>query len=712
MRFFLSPARPNNADYLPLSQLPYEPTLPTPTSRSRASSIRLRLLVGALLATAAIGLFATSRLLVDYEDDFDDGFSLHQTFYLPFRVPRRAPQDSLSALQPAHALPASCLDHYFSFGIPCYVPETPRLDFVWTWVNGSDPLLLEAKEDARAQYSQDDPYRPVDSDNQERLYRDHDELRHSLRSVLAHFRTHMGTAYLLTSDFPVPATDPQLNFSRAADWRLGQVPQWLDLRQGAAGGWTDEDVTLKVVHHAEVFDDYNGTVFNSLAIESQLAHVQGVTDYFVYMNDDLYIPTDILPATFFTSAYGVVLHLDSSLMVPPSRPTQETPGEWRGMGESNYMLSERFGERYRPYVMHEAKIVARPLLLEAQAIWRAAFARSAAHPFRETAGPGDPADINTLFLHGHFLVERAREGMIWSWVVGRVGGVADEWGLGEARRAWEELGGVWEGEGPSAREVYVRSGYRETLEGGRVEETLRESGVDGLGKTMYVFSSLDGYAYATLGTWGAPFPSFLRDVYEEELPVCRIGYDECFAGYDSASEVFKNVAFRRPECGDCVISALVRASGRLGVSAFLPDAERTLGSIPGRLSSNTKLEDIPHLPLVERWVDGDFRLREVMRTGGRGRRSVRQWTEKLLERYRYVIGWTPSMFERLYNPEQAAETLRRVEENEEVALLCINDDVEEGAEEVAQLFRAWQEGRWGVPARWERYQKPRGGVLG
>jgi hypothetical protein len=42
-------------------------------------------------------------------------------------------------------LPASCLDYYFESGVPC--PQNAaselRIDFVWTWINSSDPLFRE-----------------------------------------------------------------------------------------------------------------------------------------------------------------------------------------------------------------------------------------------------------------------------------------------------------------------------------------------------------------------------------------------------------------------------------------------------------------------------------------------------------------------------------------------------------------------------------------
>lgn len=137
--------------------------------------------------------------------------------------------------------------------------------------------------------------------------------------------------------------------------------------------------------------------------------------------------------------------------------------------------------------MHEAKIVSAPILAELETIWPAAFARSASHLFRETAGPGAPPDINTLLLHAHFIIERAREALLWSWTVGKIGGLDDRWGAEEARRAWMEVSAAGVSVG-AVGEVLVKAEHRLTLERERVENTLRDSGLDGgLGATSYVF---------------------------------------------------------------------------------------------------------------------------------------------------------------------------------------------------------------------------------
>ena len=84
-----------------------------------------------------------------------------------------------------------------------------------------------------------------------------------------------------------------------------------------------------------------------------------------------------------------------------------------------------------------------------------------------------------------------------------------------------------------------------------------------------------------------------------------------------------------------VILALLKASGSTGLTAFLPPSTRVLSTLAGKIASQ-RIDEVPHLPLVEHWEDGDFSLREVM--GSSRDTSVRGWTLQLLQRYRFVIG--------------------------------------------------------------------------
>ena len=91
-----------------------------------------------------------------------------------------------------------------------------------------------------------------------------------------------------------------------------------------------------------------------------------------------------------------------------------------------------------------------------------------------------------------------------------------------------------------------------------------------------------------------------------------------------------------------VILALLKQSGELGLSSFLPDAGRSTASfIPG--APDKDASEVPHLPLVERWSDGGFSLQDVM--ASTSHTSVRGFTLQLLQRYRFVIGTRPSSHE-------------------------------------------------------------------
>ena len=113
-------------------------------------------------------------------------------------------------------------------------------------------------------------------------------------------------------------------------------------------------------------------------------------------------------------------------------------------------------------------------------MWAPQMALAATHPFRETvSGAGD---VSMLFLMVHFMVERWREALLWSWIVARNGGLDDEWDEMSTSRAWSELGGE-----VGQTELLVKDGYRDTLSDSRVKAYFKESGHRKSDKTWYQF---------------------------------------------------------------------------------------------------------------------------------------------------------------------------------------------------------------------------------
>jgi hypothetical protein len=87
-----------------------------------------------------------------------------------------------------------------------------------------------------------------------------------------------------------------------------------------------------------------------------------------------------------------------------------------------------------------------------------------------------------------------------------------------------------------------------------------------------------------------------------------------------------------------VLKALVRASGDLGLSALLPSSDRRYRP---QVQSSPIADIPPHLPLSSEWQDVDFSLAAVFASGfwtSQNGINLREWVQRMLERYRYVIG--------------------------------------------------------------------------
>ncbi|MFF5790468.1 stealth conserved region 3 domain-containing protein [Paeniglutamicibacter sp. NPDC012692] len=140
------------------------------------------------------------------------------------------------------------------------------IDMVYTWVDGTDPDWI-AKRDRHVDSKEDNALPTAASDAR---FVSNDELRYSLRSAEA-FLPWVNHIYLVTA---------------------GQRPEWL----------VADHPKLTVVSHEEIFrDPQNLPTFNSHAIESQLHHIEGLSEHFLYMNDDLFFGKSMHQNSFYSA---------------------------------------------------------------------------------------------------------------------------------------------------------------------------------------------------------------------------------------------------------------------------------------------------------------------------------------------------------------------------------------------------------------------------
>jgi hypothetical protein len=147
-----------------------------------------------------------------------------------------------------------------------FLPEvTFPVDVVYTWVDGADPGWRERFQQARAEAEGVSYHPEAQAANR---YTSRDELRYSLRSLEMH-APWVRNVYLVTDH---------------------QVPAWLD--PSATG--------ITVVDHRDIFRDPSVLpVFNSSAIISQLHHIDGLAEHYLYLNDDMFFGADVTPEAFW-----------------------------------------------------------------------------------------------------------------------------------------------------------------------------------------------------------------------------------------------------------------------------------------------------------------------------------------------------------------------------------------------------------------------------
>ncbi len=133
-----------------------------------------------------------------------------------------------------------------------------RIDFVIPWVDGSDPAWQAEK----AKYAASGDQSPV-------RYRDWDTLRFWFRAV-EQYAPWVGRIHLIT-------------------W--GHVPAWLNTAHPK----------LHIVRHEDYIPAEYLPTFSSHPIELNLHRIPGLSEQFVYFNDDFFLTAPVQPTDFFVN---------------------------------------------------------------------------------------------------------------------------------------------------------------------------------------------------------------------------------------------------------------------------------------------------------------------------------------------------------------------------------------------------------------------------
>lgn len=245
------------------------------------------------------------------------------------------------------------------------------MDIVITWVDGKSPEHRQARAHrARAAGEMGDDF----DGGQEHLYRDLGQLRYLLRSVEL-YAPWRGRVFLVTD---------------------GQLPSWLNT----------EAADLVCVTHREIFSSaHDLPTFNSRAIEANLHRIEGISDRFVYCNDDFFLMSETSVQDFVTADGKVVLHMNPYRRAGRCRASC-LPSYIEPLCRTEELLEGQVGAGEWLMMEHVPYLIDRGVMEEVQAIFAEALAKESARPFRHVDGI-DPLHLysNYLLSKGHPVVE-------------------------------------------------------------------------------------------------------------------------------------------------------------------------------------------------------------------------------------------------------------------------------------------------------------------
>jgi hypothetical protein len=216
-----------------------------------------------------------------------------------------------------------------------------RIDIVYTWVDDSWPGYRGQLERHAGSTHDRNPNRTRDN---------LDLLKYSLRSLAAHCPW-AGRVHLVTA--------------------APQIPRWLDV--GADG--------LVLVHHEAILEQL--PTFNSFAILSALPRIAGLSERFLYIEDDMLFGAPVTIDDF--------LRPDGRLRLYPRLATTRSPADkdgtalspWnRALAHSNALLDAEFGARRRRGVNHIPLMIDKSRWNEMCQRWPDDFARTRVSRFR------------------------------------------------------------------------------------------------------------------------------------------------------------------------------------------------------------------------------------------------------------------------------------------------------------------------------------------
>lgn len=236
------------------------------------------------------------------------------------------------------------------------------IDAVYTWVDGGDP---EWNRSMRA-YRDLEPAGTLNTyATNDGRFHSRDELKYSLRS-LEYYAGWVRHIYLVTA---------------------GQIPAWLNR----------EHPWITVIDHRDIFDDPSTLpTFNSHAIESQLHHIDGLSEQFLYINDDVFFGRPVAPELFFEPNGASRFFLSGSTIGPEDVSAFDLPVD-AAAKRARSLIEENFGRTIECKFQHVVHAQRRSTLQEIESRFPKVIEQTASARFRSPSDVSLPSSFSHYF---------------------------------------------------------------------------------------------------------------------------------------------------------------------------------------------------------------------------------------------------------------------------------------------------------------------------
>lgn len=220
------------------------------------------------------------------------------------------------------------------------------IDMVFTWVNGNDP----AHQAKRAYFLQQQGIAEKTIQAEQALYRDNEELRYALRAIEA-YAPWVRRIFILTDS---------------------QEPAWLN----------EHHPKITLIDHRECIPEAFLPTFNSHVIEAHLHRIPGLSEHFIYCNDDFFLINSCEPEDFFTLNGIPYIFTDWRFSRAEGYKLKGTPHA-ASYHNTRTWLQEKLGQAPELIVAHIPYPLTKGLMEAAYSAYQGAIQRFGPHIFRE-----------------------------------------------------------------------------------------------------------------------------------------------------------------------------------------------------------------------------------------------------------------------------------------------------------------------------------------